>query len=259
MPEAISYLAVAALVALASSRRAPVARAALRWLAGDSRRGGSLRVRAVRSARRSGGTVAGVAALYGTAAAPEVTLPVLAALGSGSAAYGAYRARAWQKQRSHHRKWVRPAYMAARDIAAWPDGDHPAQGILWSTEEAREYALSGVVSPLPAGMPGAPVPAGGRGPVQAGVPAGTPGTDLVISQAGVAIVPGEVVCEVSPGTPAVTLREAVKAGVLGGLSLAAARKRVQRDPSFPSPVGRDGTADLYDVGALAEWASAGSN
>jgi hypothetical protein len=563
MPDALAYLAVLALVALTVSQRRRVGRAALRWLSGAGR-DASLRGRAVRASRRTGGTVAGAAALYGTAVAPEVTLPVLAVLASGGAGYGAYRAREWQRRRSHHRRWVRPAYMAAQDIARWPEDEHPgkwltvapdrsivtarlplgwkgeaseqarlsqvlaarigidspvirwqlagpkprleltqqsapppslvtladamaailaakedevvwglgrkrkpvkkslsgdsphvgisagsgggksvtvrsllaqmlhkgaiaiildikmishqwaanlpnvviyrrpaeihaamvwlggeldrrnevalagadedgnvnadvgpriivvgeelnatmdalrgywrdirapddpvrspaltafdavsfmgrqvltniiyvgqalsaramgggrdstenvgviafarttqrtwkmlapdfamppkdnhigrlhvvsdqvetAQGIFMSPHEAKEFAVSGVVSPLPAGMPGAPVQAGGR-PVQAGTLALRSGED----QRFVPADQGFSVSVVSPGTPAVTLREAVEAGVLR-MSLAAARKRRTRDHSFPEPVDREGTAELYDLTALADWAGA---
>jgi N-acyl-D-aspartate/D-glutamate deacylase len=51
----------------------------------------------------------------------------------------------------------------------------------------------------------------------------------------------------------VTLREAVEAGVLG-MTLHAARKARTRDPRFPGAAGRDGTAELYDLAALARWA-----
>lgn len=562
MPDALLFSAVLVLIALTVSRRDRIARAALRWLTGASRRGGSLRSRAARGARRTGGTTAALAAAYGTMAAPEVTLPVLAALTAGGTAYGAYRARAWQRRRSHHRRWVRPAYMAAQDIARWPEDEHPArwltvapdrsivtarlplgwkgeaseqarlsqvlatrlgiespvvrwqlaghsprleltqappppgrtvfadaltvlerakgdelvwgrgkrgawvttslsgdsphigismgsgagksvtarlllaqmlhrgaiglildvkmishawaarlpnvhiarrpaeihealtwlgaevdrrnevalagvdedgnvnadvgpriivvaeelnatmamlrawwretrsasdpvrppsitaldmasftgrqvrvniiyigqrlsdkatggggdarenigvlafgrwrastwkmlapdfamppksltpgriqvvsdevrecQAVLVTEAQAREYALSGTVSPLPAGMPGAPVQAGGR-PVQAGTLALRSGEDL-------GFVPGDQgfsVATVSPGTPAVTLREAVEAGVLR-MSLAAARKARTRSASFPEPVDRDGTAEMYDLAVLAAWAS----
>jgi len=151
MPDALTYFAVLALVALTASRRHPVARMALRWLAGEAvrdGRDGSLRARAKRSARRAGGTAAGFAALYGTAAAPEVTWPVLAVLASGSAGYGAYRARTWQQQRSHHRRWVRPAYMAAADIARWPEDQHPSK---WLTV-APDRSL--VTAKLPVGWKG---------------------------------------------------------------------------------------------------------
>lgn len=148
MPDALLYLAVAALVAAASSRRARVRRAALLWLSGASRRqGGGYRGRAIRAARRTGGTAAGAAAAWGTAAAPEVTLPVLAVLAGGSAAYGAWRAREWQRRRSHHRRWVRPAYLAAREIAGWPDG----QAAKWLTVAPDRSA---VTARLPVGWKG---------------------------------------------------------------------------------------------------------
>lgn len=151
MADALSYFAVLALVALASSRRGRIARRALRWLAGDAlRQGGddSTRARAVRSARRTAGTAAAAAALYGAAVAPAVTLPVLAVLASGGTGYGAYRARAWQQRRSHHRRWVRPAYMAARDIAGWPQDQHPSK---WLTV-APDRSL--VTARLPVGWKG---------------------------------------------------------------------------------------------------------
>lgn len=163
MADALLFFAVLALVAVASSRRARVRRAALRWLSGASRRAGDggYRPRAVRAARRTGAAAATLAALAGTAAAPAVTLPVLAVLASGSAGYGAYRARAWQQRRSHHRRWVRPAYMAARDIAAWPEGEHPSKWLTvapdrrtatarlplgWKGEASEQARLTQVLS-----------------------------------------------------------------------------------------------------------------
>lgn len=164
MPEALSFLAILALVALASSRRTPVARLALRWLAGNSLRDGGadpLRARAVRSARRTGGTAAAAAAWYGSAVAPQVTLPVLAVLASGGAGWGAYRLRAWKRARRHHRRWVRPAYRAARDIAGWPDDEHPSKWLAvapdrslvtarlplgWKGEASEQARLSQVLS-----------------------------------------------------------------------------------------------------------------
>lgn len=158
MTDAISFFAVLALVALTVSRRGPIARGALRWLTAGRHAG---RVRAVRAGRRMGGAAATAAALYGTAAAPEVTLPVLAVLASGSAGYGAYRAREWQRRRSHHRRWVRPAYTAAQDIARWPEGDHPSKWLTvtpdrsivtarlplgWKGEASEQARLSQVLA-----------------------------------------------------------------------------------------------------------------
>src|SRR5262249_36852658 len=56
---------------------------------------------------------------------------------------------------------------------------------------------------------------------------------------------------VPPAPPnAVTLAEAVDAGLL--TSLAAARKAAQR-PGFPAPVGKRGAAHLYDTGDLLAY------
>jgi hypothetical protein len=164
VPDVLSYFAVLALVALASARRGRIARWALRWLAGHALRAGrdgSLRARAARSARRASGTAAAAAALWGTAEAPAVTLPVLAVLASGGAGFGAYRARAWQRRRSHHRRWVRPAYMAAQGIAGWPEDAHPSKWLTvapdrsavtarlpvgWKAETSEQARLSQVLA-----------------------------------------------------------------------------------------------------------------
>lgn len=52
----------------------------------------------------------------------------------------------------------------------------------------------------------------------------------------------------------VTLREAIAEGVIGRMSLAAARTARARDPEFPAAAGRDGITDLYDADALRAWA-----
>lgn len=145
VPDTLLYFAVLVLVALTVSRRRRIGRAALRWLTAGRHAG---RLRAARAARRTTGTAAVMAALYGTAVAPEVTLPVLAVLASGGAGYGAYRARAWQQRRSHHRRWVRPAYMAAQAIAGWSDDEHPSK---WLTV-APDRSL--VTARLPLGWKG---------------------------------------------------------------------------------------------------------
>jgi hypothetical protein len=148
--------------------------------------------------------------------------------------------------------------MLAPDFAMPPKNLHPGrlqvvsdqvqetQGILTTTEEARDLALSGVVSPLPYGMPGAPR-----------VTADTAARQLVHAGAEQAFAtvsspPGPL-----PVSAGVTLREAVHAGILPGLSLHGARTARHRyRDTFPQPVDRDGTADLYDPQALADWAMA---
>jgi hypothetical protein len=57
-----------------------------------------------------------------------------------------------------------------------------------------------------------------------------------------------------PVSSAITLREAVEAGLLGGLTLAGARTATHRDPAFRRHVGMDGFTGLYEPAALAEWA-----
>jgi hypothetical protein len=52
---------------------------------------------------------------------------------------------------------------------------------------------------------------------------------------------------------AITLSEAVSAGLLGDLTLAGVRTARHRDEGFLKPVGRDGIAHLYDPMALATW------
>ena len=104
----------------------------------------------------------------------------------------------------------------------------------------RELATSGIVTPCPAGMPGAVRPAG--------VP------ETVISLSGPDDV--QVVSETPPplGLPEVepvTLDEAAETVVRR--SKAALRKAAQRDPEFPPRVGVRGLAYLYDPRALAEW------
>ena len=169
----------------------------------------------------------------------------------GVIAFGRWRASTW--------KMLAPDFaMPAKSltpgrIQVVSDEVRECQAVLTTPAEAREYALSGTVSPLPYGMPGAPVQAAG-GPVQAGTLALRSGEN----QAFVSADQGFSVSVVPSGTPAVTLREAVDAGVLR-MTLAAARKRRTRDASFPADVGRDGTEMLYDLTALADWASARNN
>ena len=97
--------------------------------------------------------------------------------------------------------------------------------------EARALALDGIVTPLPAGMPGATQ-------VPAFAPAGQ-----------VTAAPD------SPqrGTHLITLTEAVRAGILP-MSLAAARTARHRDKSFPLPAGLHGVAHAYRASDLASYA-----
>lgn len=116
-----------------------------------------------------------------------------------------------------------------------------AQGIFMSTAEAKELALSGVVAQLPHNMPGTR-----RATAEPAVPeTARTGSELALATVSAPPVPD-----------AVTLREAVEAGLLSGLTLAGARTARHRDDTFPRRVGRDGVAELYDPEALARWAAA---
>lgn len=149
--------------------------------------------------------------------------------------------RAWKMLASDH---PMPAKnLTPGRIQVVSDVVREAQGILMTAAEARQLALSGIVSPLPYGMPGAPA-TGATGPA----PELETGPGLC----------GDIGQAAGPAAPVapVTLREAVGAGVLG-LSLSAARTARQRDPSFPGAVGTAGRgAELYELDDLVEWAAA---
>lgn len=102
----------------------------------------------------------------------------------------------------------------------------------------RELALSGTVTPCPAGMPGAMRAVGV--PDAAELPSGA--SDV------------RIVSGTSPalGPPPVTLSEAVEQHIVKR-SLAALRKASQRDETFPERSGMRGLAAEYDPVALAEW------
>jgi hypothetical protein len=105
-------------------------------------------------------------------------------------------------------------------------------------EQARELAVSGVVTPCPAGMPGR----AGAMSVPPSAPS-QPGSDLQV-------VVGQSV-EVTVG---LTIREAIDDGVFGPLSLEAARRRVHRAKLRPNGQRGDGSY-TYDRAAL--FAAAG--
>jgi hypothetical protein len=101
----------------------------------------------------------------------------------------------------------------------------------------RRLAVSGTVTPLPAGMPGA-----ARLPAETGAPVLLPGGP----EQGTETVSGP------PAPPPVSLSEAVGMGILRG-QLAAIRTARHRDGNFPEPVGKRGLAHVYDPRDLAEW------
>jgi hypothetical protein len=107
-------------------------------------------------------------------------------------------------------------------------------------EPAREYAMSGTVTPCPAGMPGRQVTA-------TGFPALKSGPDL----------PFVTVTDTPPLTAAprlVSLSDAVRLGhVHPETTLAALRMARHRDDAFPERAGLRGMTHLYDPAALTAW------
>ena len=145
---------------------------------------------------------------------------------------------------------------AVGDVPMPPSPDHPgriqlavARGVhevqvpLLDTELARELALSGRVTPCPAGMPGAVTVS--RHPALAG------GSDLL---AETPVTPPVVSIPAAAGGHAVTLGEAVALGIVHRKTTEAALKMARfRDPDFPGSTGMRKTAKLYDPAALAAW------
>jgi len=120
-------------------------------------------------------------------------------------------------------------------------GVRETQVPLGDLEMYRELALSGAVTPCPAGMPGAvrladvpDIPS-----LSTGVP-----DQPVVSGTSPALGP--------PGMEPVSLSEAVRQGVVNR-SLHAIRKASQRDDTFPRRIGMSGLAAVYDARELAAW------
>ncbi len=154
----------------------------------------------------------------------------------GVIAFARWRPSTWKMLASDHPMPAKNLTPGRMQVVS--DVVRECQGIRMSPAEARQLALSGVVSPLPAGMPGAPDTA-------------VTGTDLAVrTDPDLCVVTGPAP---APGGP-VSLREAVDAGVLGGLTHGAPPLRRHPDPMFPAPVERDGTAELYDLAELAAYA-----
>lgn len=104
---------------------------------------------------------------------------------------------------------------------------------------AREVAMSGIVTPCPAGMPGA-------------VTAAPPLSLDTAADQQVVTVAGPSVVQVAPRL--VDLAEAVRIGVTHrDTTVAALRAARHRDPDFPPPADASGRAHLYDAGDLAAW------
>jgi len=129
-----------------------------------------------------------------------------------------------------------PKSLAPGRLQVVGDGVRETQGIFLTAAEARELAVSGAVSPLPAGMPGARVTA----PAATLIPGPDQATVLAPEAAAVTAAPAGV-----------TLAEAVREGIVSR-SLAALRIARHRG-QLPEPTGLRGTAHVFDPVALAEW------
>jgi hypothetical protein len=136
-----------------------------------------------------------------------------------------------------------PKNLAPGRLQVVSDKVSEAQAILMTAREARELALSGVVSPLPSGMPGAPRVTGTSATRIPGPDQGT-----VIAQ------PPGGPAPVTSGPELVTLSEAVREGIVS-CSLAAVRIARYRK-QLPEPKGEQGLAQLFDPLELAEWDAA---
>lgn len=159
----------------------------------------------------------------------------------GVIAFARYRPSTWKMLAPDH---AMPAKSNAPGrLQVVSDQVQETQAPLFTTGEARELALSGVVSPLPYGMPGAPRATGDSHDAEIAVYAPEQGSATVSG----AVEP----LAVSGG---VTLSEAHEAGVFGRLTLAGLRTARHRDETFPAHTGRRGLALEYDPAALAVWA-----
>lgn len=160
----------------------------------------------------------------------------------GVIALARYKPRTWKMLASDYP--MPPVDLTPGRLQVVSSRVQAAQGIFMTPAEAKAFALSGVVSPLPYGMPGGPRDTADTGRRDIAVHA------LELRKTDVS-APSE--------TGPVTLRQAVEAGLLPGLNLAGARTARHRDPAFPARTGRDGLAEMYDPKALADYGRARSN
>jgi hypothetical protein len=105
----------------------------------------------------------------------------------------------------------------------------------------RRLAVSGTVTPLPAGMPGA----ARQVAAETGTPSVPPSLPSGPDQ-GIETVSGPA------GLPPVSLSDAVRMGVVP-MELAAVRTARHRDGNFPEPAGKRGLAHVYDPLKLRDW------
>jgi hypothetical protein len=117
-------------------------------------------------------------------------------------------------------------------------GVREVQTPLIDLEQARELAMAGIVTPCPAGMPGAVTVTG-----QQSLPSG-PDQQVVTVTTPPAV----------SGPRLVDLAEAVRLRVVHrDTTLYALRMARHRDKDFPASLDKRGTAKLYDAAELAKW------
>lgn len=170
------------------------------------------------------------------------------AAGSGDArenigiiGFARYTASNWKMLASEHA--MPPSSRHPGRLQVVTDKVTECQVAYLSAREARHLAVSGTVSALPAGMPGARAVTGLREIENAGPDQGT----VTIS------APPPV----TPGPVRVTLREAVAAGIVS-CTLDALQMARHRDPDFPPKIRARGLAYEYDAARLAAWDEARS-
>ena len=168
-------------------------------------------------------------------------LSVKAAGGDGDAresigvlAFGRYSPSNWKMLAPDFA--MPPKSLTPGRIQVVSDRVQEVQAVFLPANEARELALAGVVTPCPAGMPGALRVAG---PAVVSIS----GADAVLSQANGT--------NRRPVSGLVTLSEAVDERLVNR-KLHAIRKASQR-PGFPQPKGLRGTARVYQAIDLVAW------
>lgn len=154
----------------------------------------------------------------------------------GVIAFSRYSASNWKMLAGDHP--MPPKSLSPGRLQVVTDRVQETQGVFMTAREARELAVAGTVSPLPAGMPGARAVTGDDATLISGPDQGT------------VIDTGPL--PVTSGPQMVTLSEAVREGIVS-CSLSALRIARHRGGGFPDPAGQRGLAYEYDPVALAEW------
>jgi hypothetical protein len=156
----------------------------------------------------------------------------------GVFAFGRYTPSNWRLNAGDHP--MPPKSLKEGRLQIVATGVTEVQCVKVYAREARELALAGKVSPLPAGMPGTRRVAGETYPE-------IPSADLPFVS--------ETRPHVLDGPRLVTLAQAVDSRIVSR-SLFALRKASQRDPDFPQRRGMDGLSGVYEDIELSNWDAA---